>query len=306
MPALATAPSPPVKLLLIGDSSAGKTGALASLASAGFNIRIIDLDNGVDILKSLLTDQGPKSIYTKEAVNRVWFKTLTETMRVAGGKIIPVKATVWPEMVKLLEHWKEPAVGVEGALGYEPAIDLGKLTDWTQNDVLVIDSLTKASEAALNFIQALGGNLGKSEASFTMMREIGAAQSLIAGLLNLLADTSIKCHVIVISHITYIDDKDAQLVEGESRPRQGYPSAVGKALSPMIPRWFNSMLLAKTEGSGSGTRQMLYTKPMGVVGAKSSAPSSTPNSYPVATGLADYFKAVRAGKIPLAPLQPQD
>lgn len=300
MPALSTAPSPPIKLLLIGDSSAGKTGALASLASAGFNLRILDLDNGIDILKSLLTD--PKSIYDKSAINRVMFQTITETMRVAGGKIIPAKATVWPNMLKMLERWMEPAVGEEGTPRYEPAIDLGKITTWTQNDVLVIDSLTKASEAAMNFIQGMAGHLGTSEASFTTMREIGAAQALIGGLLNLLADTSIRCHVVVLSHITYIDDRDAQIIEGESRPRVGYPSAVGKALSPMIPRWFNSMLLAKTEGSGAGTRQMLYTKPMGVVGAKSSAPSSTPTSYPVATGLADYFKAVRQGKIPLAGL----
>lgn len=289
MPALSSADRNPIKLLLIGDSSAGKTGALASLAAAGYNLRILDLDNGLDILKSVLTD--PKSPYPKDAVERVQYRTLTETMRVAGGKILPARASVWPEMIKMLDRWKEPEA--------DGGADLGKITDWTSQEVIVLDGITKASEAALNFIRGMNGNLGKDTMDF---RDIGSSQALIANLLSLLTDRSIKANVIVICHISYEDDKNAPRIDGEGPPRVGFPSSVGKALNPLIPRWFNSMLLAKTEGQGSGTRHMLYTKPMGVVGAKSSAPHSTPNSYPLATGLADYFKAVRQGAIALPPL----
>lgn len=290
MPSLSTAPLPPVKMLLIGDSSAGKTGALASLASAGYNLRIIDLDNGLDILRSLLTDPGSK--YDKDAVNRVIFKTLSEPMRVLNNKVVPSRASVWPEMMKLLDKWEEPEA--DG----QPAVNLGPVTKWTGNDILVIDSLTAAATSALNFVQSLNGKLGVSDPSYSQMRDIGAAQTHIGNFLSLLTGKDVPCNVIVISHITYVDDTGAPKIEGESPQQHGYPSAIGKALSPQIPRYFNSMLLAKVEGSGSATRNMLYTKPIGIVGAKSSAPTSTPNSYPLATGLAEYFKAVRGGKGP--------
>ena len=38
------------KMLLIGASGSGKTGALASLAAAGYKLRILDYDNGLDFL----------------------------------------------------------------------------------------------------------------------------------------------------------------------------------------------------------------------------------------------------------------
>lgn len=292
MPAL-TAPAalPPIKMLLVGESGAGKTGALVSLAVAGYRVRVIDLEAGIDILRSLLLD--PKSTFPKGTADRVHFTTITEKMRATGGKIIPASATAWPTLVKMLERWVEPAV--DGA----PAIDLGKITDWTTDDVLCLDTLTRASDYAMNYIQAMNGRLGNSDPSFNQMRDIGGAQTLVGNLLALLTSKEIKCNVIVNSHITYVEDKDAQKIEGESTPRFGYPSAIGKALSPMIPRYFNSMLLARTEGAGSGARRMIYTKPIGVVSAKSSAPLGTPTSLPLATALADYFKAVRSGNITL-------
>ena len=40
------------KLMLVGDSGSGKTTALASLANAGYNLRILDFDDGLSILQS--------------------------------------------------------------------------------------------------------------------------------------------------------------------------------------------------------------------------------------------------------------
>ena len=52
------------KLMLLGESGAGKSGALASLVTAGYKLRILDFDNGLDTLKNYLTD--PTSAYAKE------------------------------------------------------------------------------------------------------------------------------------------------------------------------------------------------------------------------------------------------
>ena len=49
-----------------------------------------------------------------------------------------------------------------------------------------------------------------------------------------------KRNVIVISHVKYVDNPDGT--------RKGYPTAIGSALSPVIPRYFNSVALAQTRG----------------------------------------------------------
>ena len=91
------------KLLFVGDSGAGKTGALASLAAAGYKIRILDLDNGVDVLRDLLTS----SKYPKDAVGNVDYVTITEPMKNVGGKLIPAKASVWQRLTSMLGEWKD-------------------------------------------------------------------------------------------------------------------------------------------------------------------------------------------------------
>ena len=50
------------KLLLVGDSGSGKTASLATLANAGYKLRILDFDNGLDILPEFLTDTGVNNV----------------------------------------------------------------------------------------------------------------------------------------------------------------------------------------------------------------------------------------------------
>jgi len=268
-------------MLFLGNSGTGKTGALASLADAGYNVRILDLDNGAEILVNLLTSS--KSRYSKEAASRVSVCTLTEPMRNLNGKLIPVKATVWVNLVKMLDHWKD---------GEE---DLGKITTWGPKEVLVIDSLSMAANAAMNFHLQMNGRLVQGSTGNEYRRDIGGAQGLVENLLQLLFDDGIKCNVIVNSHIAYVDDPGQGEIDPDKRDQTGYPNAVGKALSPKIPRYFNSCLMAKTEGAGSATKHKIFTKSQGMVNLKSSAPLDVQVSYPLETGLADYFKALQRG-----------
>lgn len=268
------------KMLLVGESGSGKTGALASLAAAGFNLRILDLDNGLDVLFNYLSD--PKSNYPKEALSRVHYVTLTDTMRQVAGRLSAVRADAWPKMTGLLENWKDGDV------------QLGKPSDWGENDVLVLDSLTMCSTAALNYHLSMNGALGGIRTQNEGRRDIGAAQSFVEKLLQLLTDKSMKCNVIVTSHITYTNDDGTVPVEGESKPQIGYPSALGRALSPRIPRYFNNMLLVRTIGTGPATKRQILTHSQGVIAGKSSAPLKVKPTYPVETGLADYFRDLRA------------
>lgn len=277
------------KLLYIGDSGAGKTGSLASLAADGYNLRIIDLDNGLDVLANYLTD--PQSPYVKTnpgVADNVQYVTLTDEMRNIAGQLVPMRATVWTRTVDLLSNWTDGSV------------KLGKITEWGSKDILVIDSLSMLANAALNFHLQLNGKLGATRTQNEWRRDIGQAQDKIRSLLTLLYDDSVKCNVIITAHITFVSEQGMNPnSEDASGIAQGYPSAIGRALSPHIPRWFNSMLIARATGSGQGTKHRIYTRSQAIgsqiINAKSSAPLRVAPEYPLETGLADYFRAVRQG-----------
>lgn len=277
------------KMLLVGDSGSGKTGALASLAAAGYNLRILDADNGIDLLLDYL--RNPASMYFKKdprSIERVAYTVCSDKMRTIGGQIFPMEARAWPLLISRLEHWKEPATADA------PAIDFGRLTSWTEQDILVIDSMSFTATAAHNFVLQMNGNLGgaKTPTQNEARRNIWAAQNMLRDMLAMLYDSNVKCNVIVTAHITFVNELGEKPADGQSQ-MQGYPSAIGRALSPHIPRYFNTVLFAKTVGSGPAARHKIYTTPQGVVNVKSSAPLSVAPEYPLETGLADYFSALR-------------
>lgn len=252
------------KLLLIGDSGAGKTGALASLAKAGYNLRILDIDNGLDILANLLKEDK------SGALERVEYETITDPMKNMAGKLLPAKATVWIRTSKLLDNWKTDSS------------DLGPISSWTNREVLVLDSLTMLSTAAMNFVLAMNGRLGQQP----QQQDWYTAQGYVESLLQMLYDEGVKCNVIMIAHIAYIGEENGTM--------HGYPNTLGKALPPKVGRYFNSILMARRSGTGSQATRKLFTNPIGLVELKNTAPGRVKQEYGLETGLADYFRDVRS------------
>lgn len=271
----------------MGITGSGKTGALASLAAAGYQVRILDTDNQADVLKNILTH--PKSKYPKEAVANVSYIPLTEIFTQAGGKLIPTSARVWSQLAGLLDNWQDGST------------NLGKVTTWGPKDVLVFDTLTSVSTAAFNHIQAMNSRLGQGGSGFNGQRDIGGAQDLIKSLLEAIKSTSFKCNVIVNSHIVFTNEnggkptikKDDKGNVTEEDERFGFPKAIGRALSPSIGEYFNTMLELRMTGQGPGAKARLFTKSQGVTLCKNTSPFAVEDSYPLESGLADYFKAVR-------------
>ena len=259
------------KMLFVGDSGAGKTGALASLAAAGYHLHIMDLDNGLDVLNNLLT--SPEGQYCKlnpKCADNVDFVTITDQMKNINGKLVPKTATAWTRAVKLLMDWQD---------GDQK---LGPITTWTSNDILVIDSLTMLSTAALNMVLSMNGRLGQRP----HQSDWGDGQQLVESMLQMLYDEGVQCNVIVCCHITFLGE--------EGGPLRGYPNTLGKALPPKVGRYFNTALMARTTGQGTSLRRKILTNTSGVIELKNTAPMRVLPEYPLETGLADYFKAVRS------------
>lgn len=281
------------KLLLIGDPGAGKTGATASLAAAGFNLRYADTDNGLDLLTDLLTN--PASPYVKgktpaelsAMMDRVQFETLTDPMKNVGGKLVPAKATVWQRLTALLDNWSPETT--KGWSNKQPPAEndtapLGPITSWGSQDILILDSLSRISSAALNMVLSMNARLGQQP----HQSDYFTAQTMVESLLQKLYDESVQCNVIMIAHIAMIGDETTGVAHG-------YPASVGKALSPKIGSYFNTCLMAKTTGIGANQKRKILTKTSGMVELKNSAPLRVKPEYDLESGLAEYFKDVRGG-----------
>ena len=101
-----------MKLLLLGDPGAGKTGLMATLANKDYKVRIIDLDNNLAILKAYLQEG--------KADNISYYS-------------IPAKdPDSWKKSISLTSRWNPPGE------------DLGDLTEWDSNTVLVVDKIGRA------------------------------------------------------------------------------------------------------------------------------------------------------------------
>lgn len=244
-----------VKMLLLGESGSGKTGSLASLAKAGYNLYIIDFDNGLDILANLLKD-------SPEALARVHYETLTDKMRQSPVGPVPVSPTSFTKAQTLLTNWPGK----------------GPLEKWTDQDILVIDSLSIMGDRALQMAQFMEGKLDKRPE----LQHWGAAQNAVEGILELLYSTSTNCNVIVCTHINYIEGEEGAV-------KKGLPMAIGKAISPKVGRYFNSTLQVRTRGFGKSATRNILTRTEGLVELKSAIFQRIPESLPLDSGLATYF-----------------
>lgn len=308
MPSITEDINSPAKILLIGKSGAGKTGSLASLVAAGYNLRIIDTDKGVRSLRSLITDPRypyhqiieKKKIDLTTAVRYVPVDTSmrlrTVSRRTPEGRtssetlLAPVDAKAWPKVMTLLDLWEDGD------------LKLGSVSTWGLNDILVLDSFSTLAKCAYYFSQAINSRLGARDQGYDYQRDIGEAQSQLTRLLELLYDSSVSCNVIVISHITWVDESQGVA----SRPREtsadgktmsvstpdGYPSAIGRALSPHMGKYFNDVYIVRSEGTGASVRRTISTVPQDGVIAKNSV--YLERDYPISTGMAEIFSALRS------------
>lgn len=251
------------KLLLIGDSKSGKTGSLASLTKK-FKLRILDYDNGLDGLAQIVKRDNPKDLANIE------FRTLRDKLvGTPTGTVVQGTATAFIDGLKMLDLWKYGET------------DLGKPAEWGKDCILVLDSLTFMSDAAFRFREPL---VPKSkDGKYDVRAVYKDAQDAIEGVLALLTSESFRTNVIVISHVRYVDNPDGT--------KKGYPTAVGSALSPQIPRYFNSVALAQT---GPGGKRQIQTAATAMIDLANPAAFKMLPTMPIETGLAQFFETLRS------------
>ncbi len=262
------------KLLIEGDSGSGKTGSLTSLVRAGYKLRILDMDNGLEPLKQFILKECP------EKINNVEFRTLRDDRKAGPLGSVITKPEAFIQAIKMLDRWK-----------YDD-VDLGDPGEWGPDCILIVDSLTFLSDAAFDFREPLAAK--SRDGKYDARAVYKDAQDAIENVLALLTSERFRTNVIVISHIKYVDNPDGT--------KKGYPTAVGSALSPLIPRYFNSVALCQTQAGGRRTIQTVATA---MIDLKNPKPFAMAPSYPIETGLADFFSVLRESpKSQTQPTQP--
>ena len=252
-----------VKMILMGKSGSGKTGALASLVQAGYELAILDFDNGLDFFASLLS---------KEESDRVFYVSLRDQMKAVAGKAVVKQVTAAKEMAKYLDNWKDD--------------DLGPVSSWPLSRILVIDSITNMAKALFNHVLSVNGRLNQTP----YKSDWGNAMFLVDNYIQLLTAPETPCHVIFMAHVEYLEDEYLGIVEG-------LPVTLGKKLSPKIGTYFNSTLYVTRKGTGTNTKREIQTIGADKVECKV-ATKGVPATLPHATGLAEYFKLVTGDKCP--------
>lgn len=259
MPSLADHHSDSIsKVLMIGDSGAGKTGSLTSLVGAGYILRILDLDNGVDALKAFARHEFPGKLANVQYETR-----RDQYVSSPSGPIIKGMPKAFVDSLKLMTTWTD---------GTAPS-------EWGDKHIFVLDSLTALGRCAFEWAK------GMNPTSKDPRQWFYAAQRAVEDVIAMLSSEAFRTNVIVISHITYLE-----LADGTSR---GYPSAIGTALSKHVAKYFNTLILCESRGSGDNVKRMIHTVPTSLIDLKNPAPFQMDKAYPIKDGMAKVFETLR-------------
>jgi hypothetical protein len=255
-------------MLVEGDPGSGKSGGLASLVKAGYKLFILDYDNGLEPLKQYIYKECPEKIINVE------YRTLRDKYKAtADGFIIDGVPKAFIEGIRMLGHWKYK-------LDDGTEVDHGVPATWGPDCILVIDSLTFFAHSAFDFREPLVPR--SRDGKYDKRAVYGDAQNAVENTLDMLTSEGFRTNVIVNTHIRYVDNEDGT--------RKGYPTAVGAALSPQIPAYFNSVALCRTKPGG---KRVIQTSATALIDLKNPKPFAMLPEYPIETGLADFFAVLR-------------
>jgi hypothetical protein len=248
------------KLLFIGNSGAGKTGALTSLVAAGYKIRIIDLDSGLEALINHVREECPDNL------DNIEYQTFRDRIKMtAQGPRVKGSPTAYTSTLEALERWPDD--------GSDPAT-------WGKDYILVVDSLTNVGRAAFQWARAI------NPTSKDPRQWYKVAQDLIEDLIANLTSDDFRTNVIVISHVDMGENASGQL--------KGFVSSIGKALGPKLPRFFNTLILSETKGTGKNVKRELKTAPTALLDLKNPASMRMSDSYDISDGMIKIFKVLQS------------
>ena len=233
----------PVKALLAGRPGTGKTAAVASLVKAGFEVFVIDLDNNLRSLSAMLEPAERK---------RVRAVTLTDARKAGASPGVmgfDGSPSSFPKALRLLTRWKE---------GDQ---DFGEPSEWGPNRVIVIDSISRLGDYAMNHVIINNkGNLIQPAQQHWLF-----AQRQMEDLVSMLNSDEFNCNVLALCHIKSIEEKGD---DGKVTAARELPMGVGTAGSEKLGSFWDTIIQAERSGVGGSIKYELWVKPPGLLETK--------------------------------------
>jgi hypothetical protein len=246
------------KGLHIGPTGAGKTGSLAALLDAGYKLRVLDFDAGLD----------PIIGYSKkrDRLAELNYETLRDEFKLSGAFLAVKKAPAFQRAMAMLQDWPD---------------GIGPVQTWGPDSILVIDTLGAMTQSCFNMVLQANGVVNPSgQRGGPEQSHYGTAMDSVERAILWLTDpTLVPCHVIVNAHWTYQESEGGMI--------QAYPETIGNKLSPKVGRKFNNLF---SYSITAGQRSIKVQKD-GVIACKSSKPLSK-DKYSIETGMAEIFAEI--------------
>jgi hypothetical protein len=236
-PATRASKLPGVKILLMGPSGTGKTYFIGQLIEAGFKVRALFLEPGMESVGQYFQDKkkplpehydphyiAPAATPWSALISSA--KSLNTLDQKALANMTDPNKSKYNEFIEVLTTLSNYKSDHTGEI-------LGAADSWGTDTFLVIDSLSGLSMAAMNLV--VGGKPVKSQADW------GMAMDTIERFITKLT-TDLRCHVMMISHI----EREGDEISGGSSIGV---STLGKKLAPKIPRFFSDVILTQRTGT---------------------------------------------------------
>jgi hypothetical protein len=256
------------KLLYIGDSGTGKTTSMASLVKAGYKLRILDFDNLLDSLISMVKRSCP------ERLDNIEYMIFRDKMAATpNGPVVAGQPAAYINAMKAIDRWEDGTVP----------------SSWGPEYVFVIDSFTTMARASYWWAKGLQGASAFAEGmpmkGVRPEQFYHTAQQALMNTVAYITAESFNTNVLVVAHIKYIER------DGVTK---GFPVAVGNAISPEIPTYFPSVALA-TKTSGAEPRRMIRTRSTNMIDLKNprSFDKGMAAEFDMEDGLAKFFSTAR-------------
>jgi hypothetical protein len=277
----------PVRSIILGSSGAGKTGALLSLAAAGYRLWVYDFENGYPILKNGVRDKYPKLTISgpdDTFVGDINVMQISNGFRAFAGKLVP-ESDGYSRFNDALASWKAPASNAPFWL-----------YTLTSRDIVIPDSLTSLGSMIQLHVMSQGGQISATDPT-PKWQQYRPMKDYMYYTMGCLTNERMKAHLVVPAHIKEVTEGGEKHPDPK-RPGEkmtvgghevGYPNCTGTEDSRLIGRFFNEMLFLTKEKDLRGTKRKFLTEAKDFMPLKSSAPFSIKPSYDIENGLAEFF-----------------
>lgn len=235
----------PPRVLIVGEPAAGKTGALAQLANAGYRLLIHDFDQNSRVIGSYLKPDAADIYISTYTVAKITSTNLFDGRGIAGQQAV----TEMRRFCKMLEHWKTDDE------------DLGPSKDLTSKDVIVVDSGTFLGKLLL--LAASEDPRTKKDERHTYM----VAGEYYSAILDYLTGNKIGASVILLTHIMQSGQKDDKgNIIGKAIE---IPVAVGEKAGKEMRTYFSDIWHLRVDRMGN---RNFVTNATDVAALRTSAP----------------------------------